>query len=195
MKTRVLIVEPSEVIVAGLKALLGDVSRFKILEPEADVSKMPERIIALKPDVVIVNATLVASSAAVREAVAGAPVVIALVYQYVEQLKLRRFDAIIDINESRASIAETIIEASRQQGQSQQSAASNEYELSKRETAVLVLVAKGLTNKEIADQLNVSPHTVMSHRKNIVHKTGIKSVAGLTVYAMLNNLIDESTLL
>ena len=49
-----------------------------------------------------------------------------------------------------------------------------------------------MTNKEIADQLHVSPHTVMSHRKNIMHKTGIKSVAGLTVYAMLNHLIEES---
>ena len=194
MKTRVLIVEPSEVIVAGLTTLLSDVSRFKLLEPLTDITMLQERIIALKPDVVIVNATLVNSSAAVREGLSVAPVVIALVYQYVEQLKLRRFDAVIDISESRASIAETIIEASKQK-QDKPADASMSYELSKRETAVLVLVAKGLTNKEIADQLNVSPHTVMSHRKNIVHKTGIKSVAGLTVYAMLNNLIDESTLL
>ena len=65
------------------------------------------------------------------------------------------------------------------------------YELSRRETDVLVLVARGMTNKEIADALNVSIHTVISHRKNIMHKTGIKSVAGLTVYAILHNLIDE----
>lgn len=194
MKTRVLIVEPSEMIVAGLTTLLTDVSRFKLLEPVTDVAILKERIIALKPDVVIVNATLVHSSAAVRNGVGVAPVVIALVYQYVEQLKLRRFDAVIDISERRASIVETIIEASKQK-QDKPADASMGYELSKRETAVLILVAKGLTNKEIADQLNVSPHTVMSHRKNIVHKTGIKSVAGLTVYAMLNNLIDESTLL
>ena len=57
---------------------------------------------------------------------------------------------------------------------------------------VLVLVAKGMANKEIADRLNISIHTVMSHRKNIAHKTGIKSVAGLTVYALLNNLLDAS---
>lgn len=192
MKTRVLIVEPSEVIVAGLTALLAGVTRFKLLEPVNDVAQLRERLIASKPDVVVINATLVESAAAVREA--EDMVVIALVYQYVEQLKLRRFDSVIDIRESRASIAETIIEAATAQHESA-SAGAVSYELSKRETAVLVLVAKGLTNKEIADQLNVSPHTVMSHRKNIMHKTGIKSVAGLTVYAMLNNLIDESTLI
>ena len=49
-------------------------------------------------------------------------------------------------------------------------------------------------NKEIADKLNVSVHTVISHRKNITRKTGIKSVAGLTIYAMVNNLIDSKSL-
>ena len=47
-----------------------------------------------------------------------------------------------------------------------------------------------MLNKEIADQYNISTYTVISHRKNITRKTGIKSVAGLTVYALLNGLID-----
>lgn len=192
MKTRVLIIEPSEVIVTGLKVILDEVTRFKVLDPVTDPAAADERILALKPDVVIVNATLAESAAALRGE--QEMTVIALLYQYVEQLHLKRFDAVIDIRESRASIVETIIGAIQSRPEQENKSAGN-YELSKREIAVLVLVAKGLTNKEIADQLNVSPHTVISHRKNIVHKTGIKSVAGLTVYAMLNNLIDESTLL
>jgi DNA-binding CsgD family transcriptional regulator len=56
-------------------------------------------------------------------------------------------------------------------------------------------VARGKQNKEIADELNISPHTVISHRKNIVAKTGIKSVAGLTVYALMNGLIEENEIL
>jgi regulator of cell morphogenesis and NO signaling len=63
-------------------------------------------------------------------------------------------------------------------------------ELSDREKEILVSVAKGMLNKEIADQYNISIHTVISHRKNITRKTGIKTVAGLTVYALLNNLIE-----
>ena len=62
--------------------------------------------------------------------------------------------------------------------------------LSAREKEVLVCVAKGMINKEIADQLHISIHTVITHRKNITRKTGIKTVAGLTVYALLNNLLE-----
>ena len=70
-------------------------------------------------------------------------------------------------------------------------AAEEEREaLSEREKEILVGVAKGLLNKEIADQYNISVYTVITHRKNITRKTGIKSVAGLTVYALLNGLID-----
>ena len=67
-------------------------------------------------------------------------------------------------------------------------------ELSAREKEILVCVAKGMLNKEIADHFNISIYTVITHRKNISRKTGIKTVAGLTVYALLNNLIDMNTM-
>ena len=67
-------------------------------------------------------------------------------------------------------------------------------DLSDREKEILVNVALGLLNKEIADKLNISINTVITHRKNITRKTGIKTVAGLTVYAILNNLIDISSI-
>jgi regulator of cell morphogenesis and NO signaling len=65
--------------------------------------------------------------------------------------------------------------------------------LSAREKEILVCVAKGMLNKEIADAENISIHTVITHRKNITRKTGIKTTPGLTVYAILNNLIDINT--
>lgn len=61
--------------------------------------------------------------------------------------------------------------------------------LSGRETDILKFVALGLTNKEIADKLFLSAHTVITHRKNISAKLGIKTIAGFTVYALLNNII------
>jgi DNA-binding NarL/FixJ family response regulator len=62
-------------------------------------------------------------------------------------------------------------------------------DLSPRETTILRLISLGLTNKQIADKLFLSAHTVMTHRKNISSKLGIKSVSGLTVYAIVNNII------
>jgi DNA-binding CsgD family transcriptional regulator len=63
--------------------------------------------------------------------------------------------------------------------------------LSAREIEVLKLVARGHINKHIADTLSISLHTVISHRKNITSKLGIKTVSGLTMYAMLNGLISS----
>jgi len=62
-------------------------------------------------------------------------------------------------------------------------------ELTSRETEVLKLVAQGNSNKETADQLSISLHTVISHRKNICRKLEIKTTSGLTLYAVINNLI------
>ncbi len=62
--------------------------------------------------------------------------------------------------------------------------------LSNRETEILKLVALGRINKEIADILHISTHTVISHRKNITEKLGIKTIPGLTLYAFLNGIID-----
>ena len=188
MKQRLLIVEPSEVIIEGLKAILEDQIRFKVLDPVADVAQLSQRLMTARPDILLINPTLVDDATQLRDE--RPMVIVALVYQYVERDVLKGYDAVVDIRDSRPVIIETLAQASPGEDSGR-----NNYELTKRETAVLVQLAQGKTNKEIADALSVSVHTVISHRKNITHKTGIKSVAGLTVYAMLNNLIDESALL
>ncbi len=71
--------------------------------------------------------------------------------------------------------------------------ATNSYkdeQLSKREIEVLSYIAKGLSSKETADKLNISIHTVNTHRKNIMEKTGIRSLAGLTIYAVSKGIIS-----
>lgn len=62
--------------------------------------------------------------------------------------------------------------------------------ISAREENIVREIALGFSNKEIADKLFISQHTVITHRKNITRKLGIKSVSGLTIYAILNKLIS-----
>ena len=61
--------------------------------------------------------------------------------------------------------------------------------LSAREVEVLRLIASGRINKEIAQELNISINTVLTHRKNLTAKLGIKSVSGLSFYAMMNGIV------
>ena len=63
-------------------------------------------------------------------------------------------------------------------------------ELSDREKEVLIHLVNGMSNKEIANALCISTHTVISHRKNLTKKLNIHSVAGLTIYAIVHNLIN-----
>ena len=71
-----------------------------------------------------------------------------------------------------------------------ESRTSRQEELSEREKEVVTLVVQGLINKEIADKLHLSLHTVIAHRKNIARKLNIHSTAGLTIYAIVNKLIE-----
>lgn len=63
-------------------------------------------------------------------------------------------------------------------------------ELSAREVQVLQLVVSGAINKEIAERLNISLNTVLTHRKNITAKLGIKTISGLTLYALMHGYIS-----
>lgn len=65
--------------------------------------------------------------------------------------------------------------------------------LSEREKDVVISLVQGMTNKEIADHLCISPNTVITHRRNIARKLQIHTPAGLTIYAIVNNLVDISS--
>lgn len=73
------------------------------------------------------------------------------------------------------------------------SAPQSGEQLSDREKDVIVALVQGMTNKEIADHLFISINTVITHRRNIARKLQIHSSAGLTIYAIVNNLVDISS--
>lgn len=188
-KTNVLIAEPSDIIREGLMALLND-DEFAFLAPLRDLpTDLPQRLPHLQPDILVMNPNLLQSPAKMNLAalMQARPqmAVVALVYQYVDPALMQSFKTVIDIREQGSRIPQILRECC----QGADECAEESYDLSERESEVLVLVAQGSSSKEIADKLNISIHTVNTHRKNITHKTGIKSVAGLAVYAMLHNLV------
>lgn len=111
-----------------------------------------------------------------------------LVYSVFDKEILSFFDEIISIDDTCESIGRKI------QKHHRNTTDRNTNLLSDRENDVLKEIVRGHSNKEIAEVLNISIHTVMSHRKNIMQKTGIKSQAGLTVYALTNNILNVENL-
>ena len=99
------------------------------------------------------------------------------------------YDFALNIFENRSQLISTI---TKQLDQKQITNGNSDEDdpLSERETEVLVQIIKGYTNKEIAEILCISVHTVISHRKNIIIKTGIRSQSGLALYAVSKSLIS-----
>lgn len=187
---RVAIVESSHIVVEGLRTIFASESEFELVYVGEELRGLIERMALVQPDVVIIGsqsecgASLRASTAEWRDVA-----LVGLLTTVRSEEWQRQFDGVINLYDSPHQLFQRLRMALEQ---SQTNPYQDSHELSERERDVLVLVAKGLANKEIADVLNISVHTVISHRKNISHKTGIKSVAGLTVYALLNNLLQES---
>ena len=187
-KMQVRVAEPSDIIREGLRALL-DEDEFVMQAPLRDLPvDMAQRIGRQQPDILILNPTLLNTPPRMQlvsiQQARTSMAVVALVYEYIDPALLSQFKTVLDIREKGSRVAQLLRECCQNESEEEDS-----YELSERETEVLVLLAKGCSSKEIADKLNISVHTVNTHRKNITRKTGIKSVAGLAVYAMLHNLV------
>ena len=112
---------------------------------------------------------------------------IGLVYTYHHPDELSSFNALIYVNDSSDRIRTTVAELLKANSLPNNTSPSDA--LTKREKEILKLLVNGYTTKKIADSLFISTHTVNAHRKNIMRKLDIKTVSGLTIYAVLNNII------
>lgn len=101
----------------------------------------------------------------------------------------------LNINQSEAGLIKDILSMRKHQSRPEHVPQDDSKAvLSTREMEVLVLIVKGFINKEIAEELSISLTTVISHRKNLMDKLGIRTVSGLTVYALLNGYVQVSDL-
>jgi DNA-binding NarL/FixJ family response regulator len=191
---RIILVEPSLIVAEGLKQLLYESYEFEVIEQMDNILHIKGRLLALHPDVLIINPSVLDYDKrfALRSLFQASPSMslVALVYNYVPSDVLRQYNGIIEIGDTYNTIEATLHTAMTSRTDKKEPVENQD--LTEREIDVLIAVAKGLMNKEIADRLSISIHTVISHRKNITRKIGIKSVSGLTVYALINNLIDKA---
>lgn len=195
MRNRVILCEASEIIANGLAEIIDSMALFDVVARLDSPEHLSEKITTSDANLLIINPLLLGyqNKAFIAQLGKEHPnlIIIALATSILDLTMLTHYSGVIEINDTRSKILSKMNEFA----QSETTKKADDVELSKREIDVLVAVAKGMMNKEIADQMNISIHTVISHRKNITRKTGIKSVSGLTVYALLNNLIDEKELL
>ncbi|KAF0153255.1 MAG: transcriptional regulator LuxR family [Ignavibacteria bacterium] len=188
--TNIVVFEPSLIVFEGISNIISKSGHHFHLIRTDSLSEIQNHAAHGRFDLAIVNPTLIQNKnkefASIQK---NFPAIIwvALVYNFFDHNLLSQFDRIINITDSAESISKQLTNISS--NENHLSLEDEQELLSDREIDVLKQIIKGFSNKEIADHLNISIHTVISHRKNISQKTGIKSQAGLTIYAISNKII------
>ena len=189
---KIAIAEPSVIIRSGLENLLKRLPGFRIQMVEIhSVESLFDSLRMHKPDVLIVNPALpgyFTLQHLKEESGCAEMKCIALLYSVSDSVLLRSYDEQINIYDSADEIKHKLERLNAEvlpDDEPQQS-------LSSREKEIVVCVVKGMTNREIADRLFLSTHTVITHRRNIARKLQIHSASGLTIYAIVNKLVELS---
>ncbi|MDR0907430.1 MAG: response regulator transcription factor [Rikenellaceae bacterium] len=183
---KILIAEPSAIVRRGLVELLHEVGERRVEVSEvADAQGLRDALVWRRPDVLLVSPTLVGAYHLhqLKKSAAGVTF-IALVTSLADQSLTGGFDEVISLYDSDERLTKLLTALVLH------TPLEKEQALSSRERDVIVCVAKGLGNKQIAERLSLSTHTITTHRRNIASKLGIHSTAELTIYAIANKLVD-----
>ncbi|HHT03538.1 MAG TPA: response regulator transcription factor [Bacteroidales bacterium] len=190
MSTRihVAICEPSDIIRTGLISILKKLTTLNIdIFEISNLNNLNLLLLKAKPNILIINPSYIGSfslNALRKETKLPNLLFIGLQASFLDLQLIKQFDDIININSSPEDIKDKIHKLSNQKIDTEKK------DLSVREKEIITLVVKGMTNKEIANELCLSIHTVITHRRNISTKLQIHSSAGLTIYAIINKLVD-----
>ena len=189
----ILLIEPSFLVREGLKTLLSQMNQsFSVEESDEIVLDLPKLIRKSNPNLLLVNPVLLNPEIILTRNPQSKIVFVAIRNNQSDPRTEAKFDFTIEINGQKQLLVKQFNEIIEKTIGSLQY--KNDNSLTDRELTVLKLVALGLTNNDIGEKLYISIHTVMTHRKNITRKLGIKTVSGLTVYAILNKLIKAEEL-
>lgn len=185
------IAETSVIIRSGITVALKRITGFRIQPFEITSNESLNSYLRIhNPDVLIINPSFWGYydiSKLKSETQHPSLKCLALLHSAVDENLLKGYDDTISIYDNVEQLNEKI----KKLVSSPSSENSDESStLSTREKEIITCVVKGLTNKEIAEELFLSSHTVISHRRNIARKLEIHSTAGLTIYAIVNKLVE-----
>lgn len=192
---KITIAEPSLLVRCGLETLLKRLPGFHLHISEIPVMEnLEEGLQIYKPDILIVNPALPGCGVLPRlKEEYGGPDTkyFALVYTVFDPASLKFYDDQISIYDSLDELKHKLERSNPEETDSHE-ANEEQGALSAREKEIVICVVKGLTNREIAGKLYLSAHTVITHRRNIARKLQIHSASGLTIYAIVNKLVELS---
>ncbi len=189
---KIAVAETSVIIRSGVIAVLKRLSNLNIHPIEVSSPEALQSYIHMHtPDILIINPTFGGwfdLPAFKAENSRGGIKYIALISTVIDNNILKEYEENISICDDQELISTKI---NRLLCNETEEVDENEQEaLSQREKEIITCVVKGMTNKAIADQLFLSIHTVITHRRNIARKLQIHSPAGLTIYAIVNKLVE-----
>ncbi|WP_295728331.1 LuxR C-terminal-related transcriptional regulator [uncultured Muribaculum sp.] len=181
------IITQSQVIASGLTCMLqrakslpiGDIRTIDTSNIEKDLRSAPCRILMIDP-----VAAGPAQVTTLRDLLPPATIFVAISACLLPQEVIRAFDYTFSIYDHPAILTDIITKINAETDETDETKA-----LSQREKEVVIGIVKGMSNKEIASEMNVSVNTVMTHRRNITAKLQIHSAAGLTIYAIVSKLV------
>ena len=185
---KIVLAEPSVILRNGLLSVFKRLNTlhiqvFEVVEPE----QLKNMLIWHRPDMLIVNPLFLGafSLPQLRKEAPQGMRCVALQAALWDTAMLRQYDEVISLYDSAEQIGDKLMKMLGQPEGDKRSEA-----LSQREKEVVACVVQGMTNKQIADKLSLSAHTVITHRRNITAKLDIHSTAGLIIYAIVNKLVD-----
>ncbi|HEY6162361.1 MAG TPA: response regulator transcription factor [Bacteroidia bacterium] len=212
MSIRVLIVDDHSIFIDGIQALLKDEKNMEVIGEASNGNQALTNSVLLKPDVILMDIQMpgmdgIAATKAILEKLPDVKVIALTMLD--EGASIRKMleagvSGYVLKTVSRAELVNAInkvaagekylpreVSARLDNELTSRTIVSSPVDtLSKREREILKLIARGLTDKEIAEQVHLSPLTVISHRKNMLGKLGLKNKVELTRFAIDNGLVD-----
>lgn len=191
-KTHIVIAEPSVIIRSGMVSVLKRMNSLNIDVAEIyNIASLSTQLPKYQPDILIIDPSYlgVFSLAQLKNESGYANIkTIALQNTLTDKAALQNYDDVISIYDSAETIKEKLVKLIESDHKNEKN--DNKQELSQREKEIVVCIVKGMTNKQIADSLCLSTHTIITHRRNIANKLQIHSPAGLTIYAIVKKLVE-----